>query len=67
MTPTDEIQLLDALRPFATAFSREMAKARSKSRKEWNGRMPDKFPIKLEVTMGDCRKALRLISEKGWQ
>ena len=53
-------QMSEALQPFASEFKRRMAKSgmNSKSRREWNERMPDGFPITLKVTMGDCRRAV---------
>ena len=53
-------QMSEALQPFASEFKRRMAKSgmNSKSRREWNDRMPDRFPITLKVTMGDCRRAV---------
>jgi len=52
-------QLYNALLPFVDVFERflEESGRTSQSRREWNEKMPDSFPITLIVTMGDFRKA----------
>lgn len=59
------ISLRKALEPFASEFKRRMAHAarNSSARRSWNERMPDKFPITIKVTMGDCREACRVLED----
>ncbi len=53
----------DALTPFVSEFKRRISEScvNSDARRVWNERMPDSFPITLNVTMGDCRRAVAVL------
>ena len=60
------VQMSEALKPFVSEFKRWKAKSgmNSKSRREWNDRMPDGFPLRLTLTMGDWRRAEAALHNK---
>jgi hypothetical protein len=70
MTATHDIlredynELVAVLRPFVREFRRRVENPRdSLSRRNWNEAMPGKFPIAIDLTMDDCRRARAILAK----
>lgn len=55
------VRLENAISPFVDEFKGKVLRLgrNSPTRQKWNTEMPDHFPIEIQVTMGNCREAVR--------